>query len=68
MAAICTERGGGSSWKYHIPSVLHVQDIYPESMGKKLPIALNKIISQLFIPMDRSTLLKATTVLGISSL
>jgi glycosyltransferase involved in cell wall biosynthesis len=53
--------------KHHIPSVLHVQDIYPESIAKKLPVALNKTVSHIFIPMDRSVLLKATLILGISN-
>lgn len=53
--------------KYHIPSVLHVQDIYPESIAKKLPIVFNKTITKIFLPMDQSILLKATLILGISN-
>lgn len=52
--------------KYTIPCILHIQDIYPESMTKKLPAYTKKIIDSIYLSMDRSILSKATHIIGIS--
>lgn len=51
---------------YHkIPIIIHVQDIYPESLSNKLPI-FGKFITWLFLPIDKFTLQNATAVVTIS--
>ncbi len=53
--------------KYHkINCILHIQDIYPESLAKKLPLFLNKVVMSLFKPMDRYSLLNSSHILGNS--
>lgn len=51
---------------YGIPVVLHVQDIYPESLTKKLPKLISKLIYQLALPFDKYSLTNAKTIIGIS--
>ncbi len=51
--------------KYSIPLVLHVQDIYPESLSKKSRL-FGFLIDKLFIPMDRRTLRLANKIVTIS--
>jgi glycosyltransferase involved in cell wall biosynthesis len=50
----------------NIPSVIHIQDIYPESLTSKLPKAIGKIFNKLLLPVDRFILKNATKILGIS--
>jgi glycosyltransferase involved in cell wall biosynthesis len=52
--------------KYHIPVVLHIQDIYPESLIAKLPSFIGKIIRSAFIPFDRYDLQNSAHVIAIS--
>ncbi len=52
--------------KYNIPLILHVQDIYPESLVKKLPAFLGKILYALCVPLDIFTLSRASKIIGIS--
>ena len=38
--------------KYSIPCIIHVQDVYPESLTNKMPAAISKIAHALILPMD----------------
>ena len=55
-----------SSKKRNIPTILHVQDIYPESLTEKLPHYLRKVTISLLLPLDTYILKNATRVIGIS--
>ena len=52
--------------KYRIPCVIHVQDVYPESLTNKMPAAVGKIVSALILPMDKYILKNCTKVVAIS--
>ena len=52
--------------KFDIPCVLHIQDIYPESLTDKLPILIRKVVTTLLAPVDKSNLKNAKHILGIS--
>ncbi|MFS8083537.1 MAG: glycosyltransferase family 4 protein [Ginsengibacter sp.] len=51
--------------KYNIPIIIHVQDIYPESLTKKLSFA-KSIFTRLLLPLDKYILGKASAVIAIS--
>lgn len=53
------------AYKYKIPVVLHIQDIYPESISKKVKF-FGALINQAFLPVDRYNLQKACKVVTIS--
>tara|TARA_B110000196_G_scaffold319212_1_gene336566 strand:- start:3748 stop:4935 length:1188 start_codon:yes stop_codon:yes gene_type:complete len=52
--------------KYGVPYVLHVQDIYPESLTVRLGL-LNVFFTKLLLPIDRYILSNAKQVITISS-
>jgi glycosyltransferase involved in cell wall biosynthesis len=52
--------------KYSIPTVLHVQDIYPESLLDKLPFLKNFFI-KILLPLDKYILRNSTEIIAISS-
>lgn len=52
--------------RYKIPCVLHIQDIYPESITKKLPPFFKRMVMSLYLPMDRYILKNASHIIGIS--
>jgi len=52
--------------KNGIPCVIHVQDVYPESLTNKLPGFLGKLVQSLLLPMDRFILGNCTKVVAIS--
>lgn len=52
--------------KFDIPSVIHIQDIYPESLTGKLSKAIGRILNKFLLPVDRFILKNATRILGIS--
>ena len=52
--------------RYRIPSVIHVQDVYPESLANKLNGLFGKLIFSLFLPMDKFILTSSTQVVAIS--
>ncbi|MCK5136211.1 MAG: glycosyltransferase family 4 protein [Bacteroidales bacterium] len=54
-----------ASVKYSIPSVISVQDIYPESLLEKLP-AFRKLVHRLLLPIDKYSLRNSTKVATIS--
>lgn len=49
-----------------IPCVLHIQDIYPESLTGKLPKALRSFFYKTLLPIDKYIIKNATKVLCIS--
>lgn len=51
--------------KYNIPTVVHVQDIYPESISNKLKIG-GSLLQKTFQPMDRYILKNANKIICIS--
>ncbi len=51
--------------KYSIPIVLHVQDIYPESLLEKLPV-FKKLLIRLLLPIDKYVLHHVHQVITIS--
>lgn len=52
--------------RLNIPVLLHVQDIYPESLIMKLPKILGKIVRFLILPIDRFILNNVNEVISIS--
>lgn len=52
--------------KAGIPCVLHIQDIYPESLTGKLPKGFRSFFYNLLLPVDKYILQNASKVLGIS--
>ena len=52
--------------KLNIPSALHIQDIYPESLTNKLPLILRKLITNILLPLDKYILRYADVIIGIS--
>lgn len=51
--------------RYNIPLILHVQDIYPESLVNKFPV-LGPLLNFLFLPMDKYSLRNSTAIIAIS--
>lgn len=51
--------------KRNIPVIIHVQDIYPESLTNKIPV-VGKLIYKLLLPIDKYVLKNATSVFVIS--
>ncbi len=49
-----------------IPVVMHVQDVYPESLDTKLPSWLYRLCAPLLLSMDRRTIQKCRSVVLIS--
>lgn len=52
--------------KYGIPCIIHVQDVYPESLTNKMPNTIGKIVHALILPMDTYILRNCTKVVAIS--
>ena len=52
--------------RLNIPVVLHVQDVYPESLIMKLPKIIGKIVRFLILPIDRFVLNNVQEVITIS--
>jgi len=53
--------------KYKIKSIIHIQDIYPESLTNKLPFVVRSFILNMLIPVDKFVLKNATRIIAISS-
>ncbi len=51
--------------RYSIPSVIHIQDIYPESLTNKIPF-LGKILLNLLLPFDKIILQNSNRIVAIS--
>lgn len=54
-----------SASKYNIPLVLHIQDIYPESISERIPF-VGPIINSLLLPVDKKILKNSTKIVTIS--
>lgn len=52
--------------KNGIPMVLHIQDVYPESLTNKLPMILRKVVGGLLLQLDRWTAATAAHIITIS--
>lgn len=52
--------------KYGFPCIIHVQDVYPESLTNKMPSAIGSIVHALILPMDKYILRNCTKVVAIS--
>jgi len=52
--------------RLNIPFIIHVQDIYPESLTNKLPNPFKDLFFFLLIPVDKFILRHATKIVGIS--
>lgn len=52
--------------KFNIPIIVHVQDIYPESFGNKIPI-LSTLFNFFLLPLDKHILRNANKIIAISS-
>jgi glycosyltransferase involved in cell wall biosynthesis len=54
-----------AAFTHKIPSIIHIQDVYPESLSNKLPV-IGKLVQWMLMPIDKYNLKKATKVLTIS--
>lgn len=52
--------------KYGIPFVIHVQDIYPESLTSKVPF-VGDVLAKLLLPIDKYILTTADAIVAISN-
>lgn len=52
--------------KYEIPCIIHVQDVYPESLTNKMSGILGKAVKAIILPMDKYILGNCTKVVAIS--
>lgn len=52
--------------KYNIPIIIHVQDIYPESLTNKMPV-LSSLLKLILLPIDKYILRNSTRVIAISN-
>jgi glycosyltransferase involved in cell wall biosynthesis len=52
--------------KLNIPVIIHIHDIYPESLIKKIPIYFGQLLQLIFLPIDKFILQNSKTVITIS--
>lgn len=52
---------------YNIKTVLHIQDIYPESFLERLPKRFSQLVNKFLLPFDVFTLNNADKIIGISN-
>jgi glycosyltransferase involved in cell wall biosynthesis len=52
--------------KIRVPCVIHIQDIYPESLTNKLPNPVKGLFIFFFLPLDKFILRHAVKIIGIS--
>lgn len=52
--------------KYKIPVIIHVQDVYPESLSNKIPV-LSSLLNFILLPIDKYVLQKTTRIIAISN-
>lgn len=50
-----------------IPYVVHIMDIYPESISKRLPFPLKELMNLLLMPIEKFILNKAKRIIAISN-
>lgn len=53
--------------QYNLPCIIHVQDVYPESLANKLPGILGGIVKLMLTPMDKYILRHCDKVVAISN-
>lgn len=53
--------------KNNIKTIIHIQDIYPESLTNKLPKFAKTLIIKILYPIDKFILKNATKIIAISS-
>jgi glycosyltransferase involved in cell wall biosynthesis len=51
--------------KYSIPSIIHVQDIYPESLSNKIHLG-SEVIRMMLLPIDKFVLRNVTRIIVLS--
>lgn len=51
--------------KYKIPIVVHVHDVYPESISNRMPF-IGPLVNAILLPIDKYTLRNAVKVIAIS--
>jgi glycosyltransferase involved in cell wall biosynthesis len=51
--------------KFNIPVIVHVQDVYPESLMNKLPL-ISFLLKSLFLPVDKYILHNSKNIIAIS--
>lgn len=54
--------------KYRIPCVIHVQDVYPESLTNKLSKIIGKLVNKFVLPIDKFVLSNCTKIIAISEI
>lgn len=52
--------------RFNIPVIIHIQDIYPESLTKKPPL-LGSLIRVFLLPIDKYVLKNSTKIIAIST-
>ena len=52
--------------RYGVPVIMHVQDVYPESLSNKLPSWMGYLMQKVLLPYDRKTLAGSSRVVAIS--
>lgn len=57
-----------ASKKYGIPCVIHVQDVYPESLTNKLSGLIGGLINAVILPIDKYILRNCTKIVAISEI
>ncbi len=55
-----------ASMKYAIPCLIHVQDVYPESLTNKMTGLMGKLVHSVFLPLDRYILKNSSRIIAIS--
>jgi len=52
--------------KFNIPIIIHVHDIYPESLSNKIPV-FKTVLNFILLPIDKFVLNNATKIIAISN-
>jgi len=52
--------------KFNIPIIIHVHDIYPESLSNKIPV-FKTLLNFILLPIDKFVLNNATKIIAISN-
>lgn len=53
--------------KTKTPYVIHIQDIYPESISKRLPFPFKNLVNFILFPIEKIVLKKAKKIIAISN-
>ena len=52
--------------RWNIPTVLHIQDIYPEALIQKLPVPVKSLVSSMLFPVERFITAHSSKIITIS--